>query len=1015
MIPIQLSLRNFLSYGENVQPLDFSFFKLACLSGRNGHGKSALLDAMTWALWGEARKAGFSRTPDADLLRLNADEMEVEFTFLLNDREYQVYRNYRRGKRGGKLEFKGRESKNESFSVLTGSSKKETQKRIIDTLGLDYRTFINSSFLQQGKADEFTRQTPAERKEILGNILGLGFYDRLLEETKQRLSVTRAEKRNLEEMLEDINQELSEEQTILEEKNRLENEVHNKEKRINQLLQEEKSLQEQITQLHIVRERISSLTKEEESLQQRTAELSNTKDKIQREQSDLNRLVSQEEKIKQEYDRYEEINTQLNKLLEVDNQYRQLDKRHKQLERTIESKRSEYREQYASLNSEQEQVQKSLEQARQIIEKRDTIETNYSAFKKIVAEEQKMENLRPQFEELSNKLQKTETKIEQEKQSIEKKIAELHGWTHRIESLKKEIDRINQDTKRLPALKNALNKLYEERKHIEEQGQATRSKIDRSKAEIERQKKIIEENEERILLLRRGETQECYVCKSPLNEKGLEELLNTYQAEIQRYKTETEQLKKQVKQDSIRRNELLKEYEQKQELIKAKENETSKLENESQNKVKYETDLKNLEAKQTEIQQLTQQLETGTFATEFKKEAENLHKSLQELTYDPELHYSLKKQLQEKRQDEIMWERLQEELKKEKELTARAKNLTEQIAQINHTLEKEDFAHSEREELSELTPKMEPLEKQLNTRSSLREEQQTLRNARSDWNQLQHAKERLPVLDKDYKDNETRLEQTKQRLSEVVKLKEESLPKLNVLQETEKQLQQKESERLSVQNDRDQYNLQLGGITEKHLRLEQRKKELKDKKEKLNEIVRDEHLYDILRKAFSRDGIPAMIVEQSLPELEEDANRILHRLTSGTCSVRMESQREKRSGGMVESLDIKISDEMGTRDYEMFSGGEAFRTDLALRIALSQLLCRRAGSKLQLLVIDEGFGSQDEEGLSYIVDAINDIQDEFEKILIVTHLEELKEKFLVRIEVHKEAAIGSRFNIVYTS
>ena len=70
MIPISLSLQNFLSYGENVPPLDFSSFHVACISGRNGHGKSALLDAITWALWGEARKSGSDRRPNDGLLRI---------------------------------------------------------------------------------------------------------------------------------------------------------------------------------------------------------------------------------------------------------------------------------------------------------------------------------------------------------------------------------------------------------------------------------------------------------------------------------------------------------------------------------------------------------------------------------------------------------------------------------------------------------------------------------------------------------------------------------------------------------------------------------------------------------------------------------------------------------------------------------------------------------------------------------------------------------------------------------
>jgi len=55
MIPLRLHLKNFLSYGANVQPLNLEPYTLICLSGKNGHGKSALLDALTW-LFGTARK-----------------------------------------------------------------------------------------------------------------------------------------------------------------------------------------------------------------------------------------------------------------------------------------------------------------------------------------------------------------------------------------------------------------------------------------------------------------------------------------------------------------------------------------------------------------------------------------------------------------------------------------------------------------------------------------------------------------------------------------------------------------------------------------------------------------------------------------------------------------------------------------------------------------------------------------------------------------------------------------------
>jgi len=95
----------------------------------------------------------------------------------------------------------------------------------------------------------------------------------------------------------------------------------------------------------------------------------------------------------------------------------------------------------------------------------------------------------------------------------------------------------------------------------------------------------------------------------------------------------------------------------------------------------------------------------------------------------------------------------------------------------------------------------------------------------------------------------------------------------------------------------------------------------------------------------------------------------------------------------------------------MFSGGEAFRIDFALRIAISKLLAQRAGTSLQTLVIDEGFGSQDEEGLGQIMDAIYKIQDDFLKVIIVSHLTSMKDQFPVHFVVEKGAE-GSFVNVV---
>ena len=145
-----------------------------------------------------------------------------------------------------------------------------------------------------------------------------------------------------------------------------------------------------------------------------------------------------------------------------------------------------------------------------------------------------------------------------------------------------------------------------------------------------------------------------------------------------------------------------------------------------------------------------------------------------------------------------------------------------------------------------------------------------------------------------------------------------------------------------------------------------------------------------------------MIIETAIPELEAGANRLLNRMTDGRMSLMLTTQREKITGGVAETLDIQIADELGTRAYEMFSGGEAFRINFALRVALSQLLARRAGAQLRTLFIDEGFGTQDEEGRNKLVEAITAIQDDFALILVITHIEDLRDSFPVHVHDRKD-------------
>ena len=188
------------------------------------------------------------------------------------------------------------------------------------------------------------------------------------------------------------------------------------------------------------------------------------------------------------------------------------------------------------------------------------------------------------------------------------------------------------------------------------------------------------------------------------------------------------------------------------------------------------------------------------------------------------------------------------------------------------------------------------------------------------------------------------------------------------------------------------------------------KREIAEVSARLFELLVDQDIYQELVTAFGRQGIQAMLIETVVPRLEEEANLLLGRMTDNQMQVQLETQRERRTGhgDPIETLEIRVSDELGPRSYEMYSGGEAFRVNLALRIALSKVLAQRMGAPLPTLFIDEGFGTQDAAGRERILDVIGAIQADFDKIIVITHLDELKDAFPVRIEVQKEN-LGSTF------
>jgi exonuclease SbcC len=208
MIPIKLIITGFLSYRDRVE-LDFTSFDLACISGSNGAGKSSLLDAFTWALFGQARKR------DESLINLQSSAAEVTLIFEYEGNTYKAQRTLPKGKTT-LLEFQIQEPVDGKWKTLTGHTLRDTQSYIERTLRLDYETFVNASFFLQGKADQFTQQKASDRKRILGSILGLEVWEIYRQRVNDKRKVAESEIFNLDGRAAEINAELGEEDTRTE-------------------------------------------------------------------------------------------------------------------------------------------------------------------------------------------------------------------------------------------------------------------------------------------------------------------------------------------------------------------------------------------------------------------------------------------------------------------------------------------------------------------------------------------------------------------------------------------------------------------------------------------------------------------------------------------------------------------------------------------------------------------------------------------------------------------------------
>jgi len=1017
MIPVRLELKNFLSYGTEAPPLEFDHFDVACLSGGNGEGKSALLDAMTWAVWGEGRKSSGRRKPDEELIRIGTRHMQVSFTFDLEGTRYRVVRSFSRSETGkttsSDLEFQLQDAEGDGYRPLTGSTQRETQARIEDTLGLDYDTFINSAFLLQGRSDEFTQKSPSQRKEILTRILNLSRYEALEDKArdhwraaKERQQRAEAEVERLEEALDDV-PDWERERDSVEEKIEAQQEtlsdLRAKEK---ELTQERANLEAKAREAESVRESISSL---DARIEEHTAQVESLSERI----AEAEELLAEQEAVETAYEEYKDLVEKREALEEKRDHHRTLEQKLDQKQSTLKEKRTDVERRIDRLTVEREGFEESLEECKNTLEQRADVEAQIrtvQAARQRLGEQKRIQKRRDRLDE--RKAEARETIVGARQQ--------LQG---EIETLQTQIEKERETLKQKEALEERIEALQEKKmrrealtarmKEIERQGNTLSEAVQERAGQLEAWRDEREREAEELRRFQETDGDVCPTCGTELTDDHRREVVSTLRSDIEDLDSAIDEGQDRLAEQKSERAELRTTYRELREEREALDGVDEALATAKEQYRSLEETAESVASKQETVDELKHQLEEGAFAEDARREWQACQQRLAALRVDPESIETLQNWAAQLDRYRDRLAEIEEAAARREELTRKIEEHEETIEELRTALDEETVAEDLHEDIEELRDQLKDIEFDSDRLTEVRERIQELSEAPDRHNALKNAKQNRDGWQEQRARVEDRLDEAqteKADLEGTLSDLESALDgKAEVIEEQEA-LSERVREEEATLNELQQ---RLGNLEAKLEQADADRDALQAAKEEREEAAAERQRYKHLRTAFGKHGIPSLIIEETLPDIEERANRILDRLTDGRMHVRLDTLKEKKRGGTKETLEIIITDEHGVpRPYETYSGGESFRVNFALRVALAQLLAERSGVRVRTLVIDEGFGTQDEAGIERLVEAIQAIREDFAKILVITHLERLKRAFPVRIEVEKDPSVGSTFELV---
>lgn len=507
MIFNRLKLFNFKSHENTI----IRFNKgISVIVGENGAGKSTILEAISFALF----KQHTGKKID-DLVRNNAPSMSVELEFTSNGREYKIVRQKKSNLKSSL--FKRTSSEGGYVHICTGD--KEVSNEIHQILDIDSDLFLNAIYIRQGEIAELVDKTPAEKKQLIGKLLGLDSlekawknllplinnYENQLAELKGKLhnskelreeyttkkselNALRNRGHELEEKIADVKKVLDE---MAESKRNMEIEKEIFETQINNLEVEKKTLAKLEDDKQMVQENLDKIREAEEEID-RLAKYVSKLDlylKFEKTVDEIRRLKEEEESIEQKLAAIDNQKLILSDKIEGYNNYLSSDEEIAKLN----EQKSSYEKELATM-SKLESDKKEL--LAQIEEERNDIEDFFSNAKDKLAENgldqeklEKIDDFNHLDESTSNFIDEISSKIEKLSKDIIAKNEDIVVFKQNVKSCEKPLAELDEiDNNKCPVCQSDIDS-YKKKELIKQYN-----------SEITENKKLISQNEEDLRL-----------------------------------------------------------------------------------------------------------------------------------------------------------------------------------------------------------------------------------------------------------------------------------------------------------------------------------------------------------------------------------------------------------------------------------------------------------------------------------------------------------------------------------